>query len=488
MRRGVRRPRKKETVAMARSMPSWQALQEVIAGAVVLPGSAAYQELPEPFNARFHEVGPQAVVLCATPQDVAETIAFAGRHGLECATRSGGHCFAGRSVSRGLVIDVTPMWSVSVAGGVATVGAGARLDAVYQSLQAHGLAIPAGTCPPVGVAGLTLGGGLGILGRNYGATSDHLIGAQIVLADGRILDCDEHHEQELFWALRGAGAGNFGVVTSLVFRAVPAPKVSNFHLTWPPARAAALIAAWQGWAPVGPDELYASLKLTAAGEVDQPASVDVYGALLGTQSDASELLDELVVRAGSDPIWMWAEQLSFAETRRFWAELPVGQDGAGHGAHAAAAQSPFLFARSEFFRRQLPSEAAAALVESFLQGRASGESRELDFMPWGGAYNRVPADATAFVHRDERFQLKHAVVVDPQASTGAKQAAHRWVTRSWASVHPWGSGRVFQNFPDPELEDWAGAYYGPNYQRLVRVKAHYDPAGFFHPPQALPAQ
>jgi len=136
--------------------------------------------------------------------------------------------------------------------------------------------------------------------------------------------------------------------------------------------------------------------------------------------------------------------------------------------------------------RPLPSEAVAALVENFLQGRASGESRELDFMPWGGAYNRVPPDATAFVHRDEVFQLKHAVVVDPEASTGEQEAAHRWVARSWASVHPWGSGRVFQNFADPDLEDWADAYYGPNYQRLVRVKARYDPASFFHFHQSLP--
>jgi FAD/FMN-containing dehydrogenase len=471
---------------MPRSMPRWEALQGGIAGQVVLPGSPAYQELPKPFNARFHEVRPQAVVRCATPQDVAATIWFAGRHGLACATRSGGHCFAGRSTSRGLVIDVTPMASVSVSGGVATVGAGARLGDVYNSLQQQGLAIPAGTCPPVGVAGLTLGGGLGILGRTYGVTSDHLLAAQLVLADGRVLDCDHHHQEELFWALRGAGAGNFGVVTSLVFRPVPAPAATNFHLVWPPARAAAVIAAWQAWAPLAPDELYASLKLTAAGQVDQPASVDVYGALLGTESDATELLDGLVVRAGADPSWAWAKQLSFAETRRFWAELPVGEDGAGHAAHPPSAPPPYLFAKSEFFTRSLPAEAVAALVETLVQGRPAGQSRELDFNPWGGAYNRVAPDATAFVHRDALFQLKHAAVVDPQASTEKKQAAHRWLTRSWASVHRWGSGRVFQNFADPELEDWADAYYGQNYQRLVRVKARYDPAGFFHPPQSLP--
>jgi len=469
-------------------MPDWEALQGVIAGAVVLPGSPDYEELPKPFNARFDDVCPQAVVLCATPQDVSETISFVTRHRLECAMRSGAHCFAGRSASRGVVIDVTPMRSVSVSGGVATVGAGARLGHVYDSLQEHDLAIPAGTCPSVGAAGLTLGGGLGILGRRYGVTSDHLIGAQIVLADGRVAECDDSHEEDLFWALRGAGAGTFGVVTSLVFRAVPAPAATNFHLAWPFARAAAVLAAWQRWAPVGPDELFASLKVTATGGADRPASVDVFGVLLGTESDATELLDALVVRAGSDPISASTEHMSFTETRRFWAELPVAENVDGHGPQAPSTQRLHFVAKSEFFRRPLPSEAGAALMENFGQGRASGESRELDFTPWGGAYNRVRPDATAFVHRNEAFQLKHVAVVDPERPTSEKEAAHRWVARSWATVHRWGSGRVFQNFPDPDLEDWAGAYYGPNYQRLLRVKARYDPGDLFHFHQSLPVR
>ena len=471
---------------MTRPTPRWEALRSVIAGEVILPGSPAYGKLPKPFNARFHDVRPQAVVLCAAPQDVWEAISFARRHGLECATRSGGHCFAGRSTTRGLVIDVTPMRSVAVSGGLAAVGAGALLGGVYESLQEHGLAIPAGTCPPVGAAGLALGGGLGILGRKYGITSDHLIAAEVVLADGRILECDEDHEQDLFWALRGAGAGNFGVVTSLLLRAVAAPEASNFHLAWPLSGAAALIEAWQEWAPTGPDELAASLKLTVAAEADRPASADVHGALLGTESDATELVGGLVDRAGTDPVSAYARQMSFPETRRFWAELPVGNEPAGHGPTVAPEQPAYLFAKSEFFKRPLPAGAVAALVENFVQGGAPGQSRELDFIPWGGAYNRVPPDATAFVHRDELFQLKHSAVVTPDAPAGLKQAAHRWVTRSWASVHRWGSGRVFQNFADPELEDWADAYYGPNYQRLVRVKARYDPANFFHFHQSLP--
>jgi FAD/FMN-containing dehydrogenase len=140
----------------------------------------------------FWELRPSVIVSCASPEDVREAGGFARRHGLELVTRAGGHSFAGHSSTRGVLVDVTPMRSVTVAGGVATVGAGARLGEVYAALQAHDLTIPGGTCPAVGVAGLTLGGGLGILGRRYGVTSDHLIGAEVVLADGRILRCDDH--------------------------------------------------------------------------------------------------------------------------------------------------------------------------------------------------------------------------------------------------------------------------------------------------------
>src|SRR6266511_2092685 len=170
---------------MTPTAADWQALQGAIAGDVILPGAPDYELVRKPAIARFHDVRPQAVVLCGTPADVAETISLARRSGLRTAARSGGHCFAGRSSTEGVVIDVTPMRSVSVSGGVATVGAGARLGDLYDSLLEHQLTIPAGCGPAVGIAGLTLGGGLGILGRRHGLTSDHLLGAEVVLADGR---------------------------------------------------------------------------------------------------------------------------------------------------------------------------------------------------------------------------------------------------------------------------------------------------------------
>src|SRR5215212_5399456 len=285
---------------MTHSTPDWEVLRGTILGEVVLPDSPGYESARRPAIARFHHAWPRAVVLCETPEDVSEAISFARRFGLETATRSGGHCFAGRSSTEGIVVDVSPMRSVSVSGGVATVGAGARLDEVYDALDGHGLTIPAGCGPSVGISGLTLGG-LGILGRKHGLTSDSLLGAQVVLADGRIVEREDDRDGELFWAPRGAGGGNFGVVTSLLFKTFPAPASTAFHLTWPPTDAPALVEAWQTWAPPAPDDLVASLLLTTSSDIDRPTTVDVFGAMLGTESDTEELLDELVARAGVGP-------------------------------------------------------------------------------------------------------------------------------------------------------------------------------------------
>ncbi len=474
---------------MVHATPDWETLRAEISGDVIFPGSPDYESARKPAIARFHDVRPQAVVLCETPEDVSETISYARRSGLRTATRSGGHCFAGRSSTEGIVIDVSPMRSVSVSGDVARVGAGARLVEVYDALEEHGLTIPAGCGPSVGISGLTLGGGLGILGRKHGLTSDHLLGAQIVLADGQTVECDEHHHTDLFWALRGAG-GNFGVVTSLVFKTIPAPAATAFHLLWPHAYAAAVIDAWQHWAPTAPDELAASLLLTASGDVEEPPAANVFGAMLGTESEAAERLEEMVDRVGADPASVFRKHMSYRETKRYLAELGdemAGEDDRlGEGSDEEPQGHPY--SKSEFFRRMLPIEAIEALVENFLEGRVAGQSRELDFTPWGGAYNRVPAEATAFAHRDELFLLQHAVVVGPDAPATEREDARRWLTRSWGVVRPWGSGRVYQNFPDPDLEDWAHAYHGANLERLLRVKRKYDLDGFFRFRQSLPTQ
>jgi FAD binding domain/Berberine and berberine like len=434
-------------------LPGLTAFEAAIDGAVVVPGSPDYELMPKSAWAQFGDVKPAAVVRCARQEDVAETIAFARRTGIDPVPRGGGHCFAGRSSTEGLLVDLSSMRSVSVRDGIAAVGAGALLGDIYDRLDPLGLTIAAGACPSVGIAGLTLGGGLGILGRRYGLTSDQLVRAHVALADGRPVVCDEEREPDLFWALRGAGAGQLGVVTSFAFRTVPADDLTCFKLAWPYKHAASLIELWQGWAPSAGDELAASLLVNAAGDLREPV-VTLFGAMLGTQAETMRTLDELIARLGADPGPATLEQLPHRAAKRFLAEHAPGaepQDGA-----AIEPPKPVLMlSKSEFFRQPLAGEAIAALVEAFAAEREPGQGRELDFTPWGGAYDR------------ERV------------------LARDWLTSSWSLVHRWGSGGVFPNFPDPDLAD-SRAYYGDNHERLSRVKARYDPDNVFHFPQSLP--
>jgi hypothetical protein len=230
----------------------------------------------------------------------------------------------------------------------------------------------------------------------------------------------------------------------------------------------AIIDAWQDLAPTAPDELAASLLVTASADTDQPPLVHVFGAMIGGQAEAERLLDEIVMRAGTDPASGSLTQLPYREGKRHLAEHGPGDDRPGH-----------TFSKSEYFQRNVPAEALAVLVDNLAAGRVPGESRVLDFSPWGGAYNRVGPEATAFAHRDVNFLLKHEVLVDLAAPDAAREAARRWLARSWGYAHAWGSRGVYPNFPDPDIADWSPAYHGGGLDRLRRVKAHYDPDGLF---------
>jgi FAD/FMN-containing dehydrogenase len=455
---------------MATIETDWRELTAALEGEVVLPGSPRYDDVRRPQIPRFHGIRPQAVVLCRTPVDVAEAIAFARRSGIAVTVRSGGHDFAGRSTGLGIVLDLSAMHSLEVADGLATVGPGFRLGDLYAALARHDVTIPAGCGATVGIGGQALGGGLGLLGRSRGLTSDQVVAAQVVLADGRVVECDEQREEDLFWALRGAGAYGLGVVTRLTLRTVPEPVATSFHLQWPYKRAAALIAAWQEWSPTGPDALAASLLVTVGREAGAEPVVHVFGSLLSGEAETESLLDEFVSVAGADPASSERSHMPYGSLKPHLAERGPGDQEDEDG-------RPYT--KSEFFREPLPAGAVDALVELFVRRRRRGEARKLDFMPWGGAYNRVAADATAFPHREELFLLEHSTVVPADFDEAAIETARGWLSDSWELLHPSGSGGVYANFPDVDLADEHRAYWAGNLERVRRVKETYDPEGVF---------
>lgn len=437
-------------------MPDLSSFGASLDGTVLGPGSPGYETVRRPVNPAYRDVRPRLVVRCRSVRDVTRALAYARVHGHRVVPRGGGHCFAGRSSTDGMVLDLSDIAGIEVASdGVATIGAGARLARVYAALHAHRRTLPAGCGPTVGIAGLTLGGGIGLLGREHGLTCDRLVGARVVLADGSVVDCDADREPELFWALRGAGGGQFGVVTSLRFDTVAEPLTTRVEARWPLGDT---VAAWQVWAPDAPGEL--TVNLTVAAEPGAPARAVLFGAATLDEATTREALREFAGLAGASGAVDLRAGLPY---HRLKSTLDDPRESPGHAVRI----------RSEFFSRPLSDDTLAVLLAELGAPGAPGR-RQLAFTAMGGAYDRVAGDATAFAHRGQRHLLEH--VAEP---------GDRWVDASWAIARAGGSGRVYTNFPDPALGDWAAAYHGGNYARLVTVKNAYDPNRFFDFPQAV---
>lgn len=204
---------------------TWSALAQDLDGPLIRPGDTTWNTARQLYNTRFDTLKPAAIAYVAHPADIRTALTYAHAHNLHVAIRNGGHSYAGWSSGNGrLVIDVSKLNKIHASAGTAVIGAGAKLIDVYRGLAAKGETIPAGSCPTVGVSGLTLGGGHGVVSRAYGLTCDSLTRATIITADGKQLTADATTNKDLFWALRGAGNGNFGIVTELQFKTHPAPK------------------------------------------------------------------------------------------------------------------------------------------------------------------------------------------------------------------------------------------------------------------------
>ncbi|MFJ8075692.1 FAD-binding oxidoreductase [Streptomyces sp. NPDC096176] len=477
--------------ATGSSAPDWAALARGLDGQLIRPGDAAYASARQLYNTRFDSLKPAAVAYVAGENDVKECLAYAKAHATPVSIRNGGHSYGGWSSGNGrLVIDVSSLDRVEADG---SIGAGAKLVDVYKTLARHGRTIPAGSCPTVGVSGLTLGGGHGVTSRAYGLTCDSLTEATIVTADGRRLTASADENQDLFWALRGAGNGNFGVVTRLRFRTHPTPDTVTAFLNWPWAKAESVLAAWQRWGPEQPDEIWSSLHL-AAGPGGSRPTLSFSAFTLGRESDLRNAVDRLADAVGSpassvalrprsyrDAMLGYANCLSLTDAQCHLPGTTPGRDRQG-----ALPRETYASA-SDFYDRDLPEGGRRALIaaaEAFtrIPANVGGGAGSIALTALGGAVNRMDPLATSFVHRRSRMLAQYIAAWQPGTGGSAQQ---RWLKESHAAMRRYASGAAYQNYADPNLADWRRAYYGPALDRLTRLKRQYDPDRLFDYPQAL---
>lgn len=428
--------------------PDWAALRDKVT--LLLPGEPGYDTAKRVFNPAFDGKKPAAVAKCARPEDVQAAVsAAAGR--VPIAARSGGHSYAGYSVPEGgLMLDLGGMSSVDVRGEQVVIGAGARLKDVYAVLGGAGRCLPAGSCPTVGIAGLTLGGGIGVLARKYGLTCDHLVSAQVVTADGKLRTASAESEPDLFWALRGGGGGNFGVVTSFTFRTDPAPPVVTvFSLKFPAGSTNDVLASWQQWLPEAPPELWANVVLSAGS----PVGCRVSGCYVGDSASLTTVLSQFADKSGATPTMKQGDYLGAMKCF-----------SGGENRQSFVASS-----------RIINEPADPGKLTSVLSGRR-GMDLLIDGL--GGAVADIAPEETAFWHR----KALGSVQIYSQADTRNLAAP----TKSVAEVvNGIGLDRAYVNYIDPALPDWMTAYYGGNATRLKQVAKTYDPDKVFGFAQAV---
>ena len=458
--------------AAAPTLPSIpRGLQAAIRGHVFAPGDRDYPLAARVYDPRFDHFRPLAVARPLDARDVRNAIRFTVGRDVRVRARSGGHSYAGYStLNNGVVLDLRKLNAIRVdrRASTATVGAGAQLIDISAGLARAGATLPAGSCPSVGVSGVTLGGGFGLAARRYGLTADNLLGVQIVTADGQLRTVNGNTDPDLLWALKGGGGGNFGVVTEFTFRVHRLPAhAAYFSVSWPWSSANEAIAAWQSWAPHTDDRITSILHLNSGSE----PSITANGQFIGPSDALPDLLAALLDVPGAT---LNHFDLPYLQLQLLLAGCTNRSVSACHtvGAAPGGTLTRNTFnAKSDYVERPLSHAGREAMIAA-VEARGSGA---LLCDSYGGAVNRVASTATAFVHRRQLFCIQYY-------GNGATAA---WIDQAWRRMRPYVSGQAYQNYIDPALKGWPRAYYGRNLPRLEATRVQVDPDHYFNFPQAI---
>jgi FAD/FMN-containing dehydrogenase len=436
---------------------------------VLLRGDAGKFDYDKSFSKRT-QIAPQVRVVASSSQAVGSAIRWATGNGVSFAIRSGGHSYEGLSQNAGLVIDVRGMSAIALSGDKKSVsiGSGASLGSVYKALAPSRLAIPAGSCFPVGVAGHSLGGGFGLLGRPLGLACDSILSMEVVDPSGNVLDVSAQENPDLFWALRGGGNGSFGVVTTFNFRTSPVSMVSKFAITWNKtvAQATKIVLAWQDWLEALPPAITCTLHLTKEGSLIR---VHIAGLSVDSRGKLNAELNRLQKLAGA------AQQVN-TNTLTF-AQAATIFNGGG-----PAYESILMKGKSDYVTDAMTERGVSTLLAGIV--KAPGVIALL-LDSYGGAINKIAPDATAFVHRGTtRYLMQYYMDWTYPAASDANINMMRTL---YAAMRPYVSGQSYVNYCDLDLgEGYAKAYWGDNLPRLMKIKTAFDPNNVFKHAQSVP--
>jgi FAD/FMN-containing dehydrogenase len=444
------------------SARTFDTLSSSLSGTVLLPGNDEYDGAREVWNGMIDK-RPAAIARCASTADVAAAIGFAREQEIPLSIRGGGHNAAGSALcDDGLVIDLTAMRNVSVDPEARTARAqgGATWADFDHATSAHGLATTGGAISTTGIAGLTLGGGLGWLMRSYGMACDNLRSVEIVTADGEVRRASATEHPDLFWAVRGGG-GNFGVVTEFEYQLHPVSTVLGGMLVHPAARAKEALHFLREFHQTAPDEL-----TVFTGMMTSPDGMPIVAFLVcynGPVEEGERTLAPL--RAFGPPVADMVQPMSYVAHQSSLDEgFPAGLQ---------------VYWRSDFIQ-QLSDEAIDTLVEHYSQITSPLSALLLE--QFGGAVKRVGKDETAFVHRDADFNL---AIISRWTDPADADRHIAWARGVHSAIKPYTSG-TYVNYLGEEGEDRVRAAYGAEvYDRLVAVKNEYDPTNLFRSNQNI---
>ena len=445
-----------------------------LTGRIVRPGDDGYAGASAGWNLLFASE-PMVIVFAQEARDVVNALTWARQNDVRVRVRSGGHCLEGwSSVDGGIVIDVSDMKTatVDVASGTATVGAGLNQLEAVTALGKSGYAAPTGTEGTVGLVGATLGGGFGLLTRNFGMASDNLLAAEVVVASdsggAEVIVADEATNTDLLWALRGAGNGNFGIVTSLTYRVYPLTQTVYLTATWPGIAALPeVFEAWQSCAP------FIDNRLTSQLEVNRDSIMLVAVMASGTEAEAAEMLASILA-VGEPEVSM---------TNADWA-----QNYAGFQIPKDREPANWKFT-SHFVYEPFPAE-AIGVIGSFMAKAPTAECNYFTNAFGGAVRGSEPSGGSAFAHRDALFYAEPGAAWGTRGGIPATQdpltaICLDWIAEFTEALQPYIDG-AYVNVPNAGTATWEGDYWGPNVDRLRGIKAQYDPDNVFNFEQSIP--